>query len=119
MALIVSTAIYAFTPRPREHDEAEALTYTALDREFPEPVDSKQNMPLGDQAKPKMKKTTGPAIRCSNCGRDFWPGLGPTPPWCKGCGADLRPSDVPPQVSPAAQESKAPASESITVQPPG
>ena len=120
MALIVATAIYAFTPRPREHSDAEALNYTALDREYREPVEAQLDGASGEQtaAKPKAKKTAGPAIRCSSCGREFWPGLGPTPPWCQGCGADLRRTDVSPQVAPATQEPRVRAPESVTAEPP-
>jgi hypothetical protein len=128
MAVIVATAIYAFTPKPREHSDAEALNYTALYREYPEPVDNQLDAALGEsgKAKPKMKKISGPAIRCSNCGRDFWPGLGPTPPWCQGCGADMRPADFPPPVAPATQAPVAPATQeskprpadSLTAEPP-
>jgi hypothetical protein len=120
MAVIVATAIYAFTPKPREYSDAEALNYTALNREYREPIDAQLEAAPGDEAtaKPKVKKISGPAIRCSKCGRDFWPGLGPTPPWCQGCGADLRPVDVPRQIAPVGQEPKMPALEAVTVQPP-
>jgi hypothetical protein len=113
-AVILATAIFAFTSRPREHPE-EALNYTAYYREYAEPVDDHLNNALAVQTtdKPKAKKTSGPAVRCSGCGRDFWPGLGPTPPWCQGCGADLRVADPPKPATPATQDMKAPSPEAI------
>jgi hypothetical protein len=113
-AAFCAFGIYAFVSKPRETDEAEALAYTALDRELPappEPTEAQQEGALSTPAEsqPRKTKIAGPAIRCTGCGMDFWPGLGPTPPWCRHCGKDLPQVSSPPSAVADGEPTSSPA----------
>ncbi|HEV3145635.1 MAG TPA: hypothetical protein VGZ47_17200 [Gemmataceae bacterium] len=117
-ALVAATAIFAFTGRARERDLEEGFSFAALDREVPVPMDAHTDKTLGEpsNARTQVKKISGQAVRCSACGFEFWPGLGPTPPWCKMCGADLRAPEIKPKLEPQATATA--TAESLTAKPP-